>query len=1295
MTTRIRGPFLSDRLKQEVRKPILAFVLPKNIRTLLAETSPEKALTRATRLMEKGRFDSAASVLADALEAGGEEPRLRVKLSEILIVSGRTKDAAGGFRSALRTLPEGHLHLGEVLEWARVNNHDAQPLLEVQAEHLISRRDFAGAFRALERMDKDALKAFLDARGSNLNRYLEKEDNAVPRSALPLLYLVALIREALGDDPHAVDVYRKIVRAAPGEIGHVEQRLQGVAARHYRSAPLRGAMAEIFMAAGQIPRAVEEYVQMAGLDPEAVDRAAEALEEVVTVSSDPAPVLWGLVRVRRASKDLDRLIHDAGRLIATGQFADDLQRLLEALMADGNEDPRLQLLTGETMLRAGQKARAVAAFSAVARHDASEIRLLARQSLNRMLEEHPDEPKLLEAVTDNAIRDGNLDEAIDHLSRYVALPGGAAKAAIRLQAILLTTPDHAGAEALLERIAPELDNPGITAAFLRRRVRAGADEAAGALEAIASLRARHPQDPELRIAAAEAHAVRGEWRQAWEEILPLLDSTTGPDPSLLHLMVLIGGSSRELSREISGKFFSLAPALASSPEGQFALGEMAVRSGDMAAAAEAFRSAASCSASAAAETIETIRSLCGPDLQGEAALLLVDLLVEGGNYTGAAEVLSTATKLPGVPAPLMEKLQKAFRANPEQTELRIVMAAALAAGGNAAHARRLIEDGIRRAGSSAPATLHLAAGDAWLREDNLTESVRAYSRAMAQEKSLAAEAGRRLARVLEMDVGHPGAHLALGRSRLLEGHSRDGVNALLTAWSIRPALGAAVLKDLAYAAHAFPLEPQVDLARAQILLGQGEVEAASDALGSALKTAPSIAGEVMVRLQAIVQSHPSCARAHLHAARAWRLQGRCGDASKAYLAAAEIAPDLMEQAATGLAEMIKSLPDEPGPHVARASLCQAREQMGAAAEAYRVALEKGAAPEAALEPLRRVATLGGPTRGRVLLELARACRSQGLCEEAAGALEEGAAASPDLLGTIRQEMESLFEAHPDSAPVLTTRARLALAALEPGAALPDAESLLDLHPSRWGAVADLAFEIAEAGGDPARCALLRARSCLVGGDYNTAADLVEEWMPRTDGKIRLQICLIRARVERRRGQSDAASRWMMEAFSLAEDKEEFLAVLHAESVAASKAAAQCGSTASELWRALRAALDLGDAEAASRIAASLGLEHVLEGHGTAQDVQAAREALAQIASLRGEYGSAADLLLEAPASPLKAYVLQRAGRLMEALACMEALGGDDAGLPAAAELYRRLAAEEFLGEPACVEAETQLDFSAA
>ena len=177
---------------------------------------------------------------------------------------------------------------------------------------------------------------------------------------------------------------------------------------------------------------------------------------------------------------------------------------------------------------------------------------------------------------------------------------------------------------------------------------------------------------------------------------------------------------------------------------------------------------------------------------------------------------------------------------------------------------------------------------------------------------------------------------------LRDGKPREGVKALLTAWSIRPAVGGAIIKDLAYAASAFPLEPSVDLARAQLMMGQGDVEAATDTLGAVLKTSPVMASEVLTRLQAIMRSHPSCAPAHLHAARAWRLRERYRESGEAYLAAFELDGALVDHVAAGLTELLECSPDDAGPHLARARFEELRGNPSMAADAYEAAAARGA-----------------------------------------------------------------------------------------------------------------------------------------------------------------------------------------------------------------------------------------------------------------------------------------------------------------------------------------------------------------
>ncbi|MBI3451180.1 MAG: tetratricopeptide repeat protein [Acidobacteria bacterium] len=1249
-------------------------------------------LARARRFAEKGRLDSAAEALKESIAAQGEDPILRIELSQILVTSGQSREAADGLRGFLKAHPGEHRRVCDFVDWARAHHHETQALHEVLGEHHVSRREFGPALESLERVDRKGLQLLLESRLATLQRFLDKSGAATPKSAVPLLYFAALAEEALQDYPKAVEMYRRILAASPGEVTQVEERLKGIIARNHRSAPLRAALAEVYQGAGEEARALEEYVQMVEVDPKTATQAATAIEKIAETSRDAAPALWALCRVRRREDRLEDLLRAAGRLIALDAHLDDLRGLLEALLADGKDDPRLQLLIGESARRGKKLPRATSAFMAAAMHSAVDIQARAREGLERILEDNPAERRVLEALSDQHLRDGRFDDCVAMLDRLGSLDDqGAATALSRLQTLLLARPGHASAEGLIERLAPSSGNPALATAFLRRRVRAGDEAARSALASLQRLLAQDPKSAEIRHATAEAHAACGEFAESWQTLRPLVDATMGPDPTLLHLLVLIGGSGPGLCHEVSEAFRTMAPALAATPEGSFAIGEMSARAGDMTAALEAFRAAAAFSPAAAAEVIDAIRSLSPAGMIGESAVALGEALLEAGDFAGAAAILASSTELPPSATRLLARLEGALRNSPENIELRVALASILSAGGRAARGREVIDDGIRRGGESASPVLHLANGDAWVADGNLTEAVRAYSRAMSQDKTTASEAARKLGKVLDIDVGHPTAHLALGRALLLDGRPREGVNALLTAWSIRPSLGASILKDLGYATRSFPLEPQVDLARSQILLGQGEVEAASDALGSALRTSPSIATEVLMRLEALTRSHPSCARAHYHAAHAWLVKKRFREASAAFAAAAEHEPKLAEPAAAGLAMVMRASPESPEPHIARARLYESQGNVMSAAEAYRAAAARGADPHLALDPLRRLAAGTGPSRGRAMLAFGAAARDLALPGESAAALTEAARIAPEHIDEIREELDGLVALDPANAEALIARARVALGAHDGATALADAEKLVGM-PGRAADAAAIARDAAATGGDAGRCGWLAARALFGDGRFDEAAAELDRCMEGSAPVRRAEMCLLRARIERRRGDVAASRRLTAEAEALSGDRETFLSTLHAEAIAAARFAAQTVATASDRWRALRAALDLGDADAAEKIADALSLEPSRPGDD-AGAAGGAAEVRARIACLRGRYADAAAILEREAPSILKAHALSRSGRVRDAVVCLARMTPDGADPSTATRrLMLELAADEILGDAPCLVATTRLRF---
>src|SRR5262249_41032116 len=242
-------------------------------------------------------------------------------------------------------------------------------------------------------------------------------------------------------------------------------------AKNYRSAPLRAALAQVYLGAGEEARGLEEYVQMAEVDAKAAPQAAAALEAIVEASAQPAPALWALARVRRKEDRVEDLLRALGRLIALGDHLEDARTLLESAIADGKDDPRLHLMIGEACLRAGKASRAANAFMTSALNASPEIQTRSREGLERILEQHPEEARVMEALADQNLRHGRFDACVALLERLAARDdASAAVAASRLQTLLLARPGHQEAEKLLEKLAPASGNQMLAAAFLRRRI---------------------------------------------------------------------------------------------------------------------------------------------------------------------------------------------------------------------------------------------------------------------------------------------------------------------------------------------------------------------------------------------------------------------------------------------------------------------------------------------------------------------------------------------------------------------------------------------------------------------------------------------------------------------------------------------------------------------------------------------------------------------------------------------------------------------------------------------------------
>lgn len=1235
----------------------------RDIKDLFAENTPERIVDKARKLAGKGKPDQAIATIKEALAQFGENPDLRIEMATLFLSLARPRDAGEALRALLKADAKHVARVEEFVNWARVQFTDLEAIHEAVAEGHITRRNLKAAMESLEQIDKKQIEQILQARLTNLNRFLMK-GTAVPKSALPTLYFAALGYEVTGDWQKAVEHYKKVLAASPGDFPTVEERMKTLVGRNYKLTALRLAWCELLSGAGKPERAREEYLKTLEVDPRSAARVGQFIETSLAAAPDDADLLWASVRVRQAEGKLADALEICGRLLDRGSHLAEIEKLIESVSGEGKELAAAQVLLAKVALAQGKTSRAV---SVVVNAMAQEGGTGAIDVLEAVIARQPSEPRPYQILADHHLKEGRTDRCLELFRAWLVVdPQAGPTIGIRLQAVLAADPAHAGARKMLEEVCVASDDASSAAPFLRRRLRQGPDAARDVTTRLRSLIAAHPEDMSLRLAAAEAAAVCGDDAAVWETLTEIASSGAAPEPPLLRLLVIAAGSSRELYARAQSWMESRAPKWASYPDVNFAMGEAAARAGDLKNAVGRFRAAAGACPEAAPVCQQAIRALRAvvPDAgdqsaSSEAGAVLAEALLDGGDVAAAVEALRRAGQLPPAHAArLMERLTAALRQDPSSLELRTALAEICLAAGQVSRALEVARAGLTGREDAATAGLVMTYGDALVRASKLMEATRAYATASKREPGLAADLVERLERVISIDAGLEVAHLALGRVLLQAGRISEGVLELLSAWNIKPEMSATVVKELERAAQMTPGEPAVDLARAQLLAASGDHSGAAEALGCQVGRSDEMLGEIISRLEGIVGSRPDCARAHLELGRAYLQRGWSTRSCEELAAAYKLDRGLAEAIAAPLSQLQKQFIDEPEPHTTRGLLYEGEGKLLPAAEAYLKAASLGGIRGAsALEGLRRVcgtlpsghARPGAETQRvgvvppRAHLLRARACRIQGEMKEAAEAALAALNASQDAAGDARVELDAIIAQQPGHAGARLARARVLIRMQDMEGAVKDLTEALRQTASSAPQVATLAREVTTREPGHAAAACVLAESLRAIGDVAGAGGALDAALARPERAQDVDLLLARRAIALASGQDDLARQFLDRARRAAPSADALLERLHREACAE-----------------------------AARVNPS---DPILE----------------TIAAT--DYVRAAQLMEGMPSSAAKAWVLERAGRHIEAAACLQEIMGRD---PEAARrlraVYDKAVCRELSGRSPVLEAETHLVF---
>ncbi len=1129
-----------------------------DLKGLFADSTPERAIARARKLSAKGKLDQAIQVLGSAAERLGQAPEIRLEMATLHLSGGKPREACNDLKDLMKADPASVNRVSEFVDWARANDLAIDALYETLAEGLIARRNYGGALEVLERIDRAALARLMEGRLANLNRFLEK-GSKVPRSALPTLWLSAIISEAIGEWQKALDCYRKILTAAPTEFASVDERIKGLVGRNYKLTPLRLAYAELLEELGHHDRSREEYFRALEIDARCAQSMISVVEKRLEEAPDDKNHMWDLARVRLATGDMDGVLAIAGKLVDAGSHLDEIEKLIDELSSSGKESVETHLLLAKVCMARDNASRAVQAVVSALASDAGERGMKA---LEELIERFPQELRPYQILADTHLKEGRIDRCLEiYASLRESIPASAGTIVSKLQAVLMADPGNAKAIQMLEELSIEARDVRSGIPFLRRRLRRGPIEARGVMESLTPMLASCPDDAAARMAAAEATFAMGDPSKAWEYLEGLIDPSHPPEAALLHLIVMCGGSSRDMWDAVSS-FIGERSQWKDLPEVTFALAEAAGRAGVVPEALEGFRNVAEKCPDSASVCHAAVRGLwkrlksgvgAGPhdgSLVGEqVCAFLAEALVLAGDYTAAVETLRAAESLPSRSAGrLVDLFTEAIKRQTGNLTLRAGLAEVYLASGQLPHAMEIARKGLVGRDDPESAQLMMTYGDGLVRGGKLDEATRAYASVVKRDPGLVGEATTRLQKLIELDVSRESAHLTMGRMMILAGRVREGVNELLTAWSIKAELGPAILKDLERTARKNPGEPSIDFARAQVLIGQGEIAQAVGSLGSQIGRDPELTAEILARLEGIAASHPTCSQAHLELGRAYALKGWVARACECLLRANSLDGSLSESIATLLGELRKDFPQDPEPHIAAARIHESTGRLLPAAEAYFQAIKMGGSPERALEGLERICSGDGPVPGRVHMVRARACGSVDAVGDAVRACRNALDASPDLASEAQAFLDTIIGSHPGEAGARIGRAFVRIRNQEIETACEDLAEALRLDRECAAEAADLAGSILDRRPSDGRVIRLRAAALRRCGDLAGSMRCLDNALATRDGRNDLDLILFRRTLALRDRDRETARSLLQRAGEITDDRDHLLWMLHREAL---------------------------------------------------------------------------------------------------------------------------------------------------
>ncbi len=366
----------------------------------------------------RAELDQAELWLRKALEWFPEELALRRHLTDLLIETGRTVDAAAELER-LAALAETRADASMAL-WALERATGLDPANLELAARRADALERAGRVDEAVRARVVLTTALLAAGRMEPARLLaDRLVEAAPADEALRLEIAALFEEA-GLPEVAAYHYHQIARQAfaAGEFEKARELATGALTARQRHVGARETLIEALLALGQNAAALEEYEHLLGIFEEVADwenalRVARALIELAPSRPEPRR---RLIELLRRLQRTDEMIEHVRRLIELHVTAGEVERALEALrdlMSERPDDTRARLRYIDLYTQVGDERDLLEDHLQLARIFMRKGAVVeATHAYEKILEYHPDSTIARDELIQFLLEQGQISRAV-------------------------------------------------------------------------------------------------------------------------------------------------------------------------------------------------------------------------------------------------------------------------------------------------------------------------------------------------------------------------------------------------------------------------------------------------------------------------------------------------------------------------------------------------------------------------------------------------------------------------------------------------------------------------------------------------------------------------------------------------------------------------------------------------------------------------------------------------------------------------------------------------------------------